>query len=114
MAYGTRVKFDPVREIAFGDISGTYATVGTPFTDHVRLINFNNSTGQDLYISFNGVDDHLRIASNSFKLFDLSANRIREDGLFLAVGTQIYVKIVSASVVAGNFWVEVLSAEGGV
>ena len=54
------------------------------------------------------------LSSNSFKLFDLSSNKIRDDGLFLAVGTQIYVKEVSASVTSGTFWIEVLFAEGGV
>ena len=113
MAYGTRVSFDEIRELDFGDISGTYASVGTPFADHVRLIDFNNGTNEDLYISFDGVTNHLRIRANSFKLFDLSANKIRDDGLFIALGTQIYVKEVSASVTSGTFWVEVMSAEGG-
>lgn len=113
MAYGTRVAFDPVREIDFGDISGTYAAVGTPFNEHVRLIDFNNATDQELYISFDGVNDHLRIGSNSFKLFDLSANKIRDDGLFIASGTQVYVREVSASVTDGSFWVEIMYADGG-
>lgn len=113
MAYGTRVKFEAVREIDFGDVSGTYAAVGTPLTDHVRIIDFNNGMDQQLYISFDGVTDHLRIATNSFKLLDLSANKIRDDGLFLPIGTQIYVKEVSASVSAGSFWIEVMYGEGG-
>jgi len=113
MGYGTRVKFDPVREIAFGDVSGTYATVGTPIADHVRILAFNNGMDEDLYISFDGVTDNLRIASNSFKLYDLSTNRIRDDGLFLAVGTQIYVREVGSSVSSGDFWVEVMYGEGG-
>ena len=113
MAYGTRVRFDPVREIDFGSISGTYTAVGTPLPDHVRIISFNNSMDQELYVSFDGVNDHLRLALNSFQLFDLSTNRIRDDGLFLAVGTQIYVKEVSASVTSGSFWVEVIYGEGG-
>lgn len=114
MAYGTRVKFAAVREIAFGSISGTYATVGTPLAEHVRLITFQNGCDEDLYISFDGVVDNLRIAANSFKLFDLSSNKVRDDGLFLSVGTQIYVKEVLSSVTSGDFWVEVLYAEGGV
>lgn len=114
MAYGTRVKFEPVRELGFGSISGTYATVGTPLADHTRIITFQNGCDQDLYISFDGVADHLRIASNSFKLLDLSANKVRNDGLFLSIGTQVYVKEVSASVTSGTFWVEVMYAEGGV
>lgn len=113
MGYGTRVKVDPVRELDNGSISGTYASVGTPIAEHVRLLSLNNGCDEDLYVSLDGVNDHFRVASNGFKLFDFSANKIRDDGLFLASGTQIYVKEVSASVTTGNFWVEVIYAEGG-
>lgn len=113
MAFGTRVNIDAIREIDFGDVSGSYAAVGTPFGDHVRIISFNNSMDEELYISLDGVTDQLRIVSNGFKLLDFSANKIRDDGLFIEVGTQIYVKEVSASVSEGSFWVEVYSATGG-
>jgi len=113
MAYGTRVKVDPIRELDFGDISGTYASVGTPMTDHVRIISLNNGCDQELYVSFDGTNNHFRLPANSFVLLDLSSNKIREDGLFLSVGTQIYVKEVSASVASGSFWVTVIYGEGG-
>lgn len=114
MAYGTRVQFEAVREIAFGDVSASYAAVGSPLNNHIRLITFTNGMDQDLYVSFDGTTDHLRIASNSFKLLDLSTNKVRNDGLFISIGTQIYVKEVSASVTSGDFWVEACYAEGGV
>ena len=113
MAYGTRLQVDAIREIDFGDVSGTYTAVGTPTTEHVRILAFNNGMNQQLYISLDGVTDHFRIADNSFKLYDFSANKIRDDGLFLSVGTQIYVKEVSSSVSSGSFWVEILYGEGG-
>lgn len=113
MAYGTRLQVAAIREVDFGDVSGTYTSVGSPLAEHVRIISFNNSMDEELYISLDGVTDQFRIASNGFKLFDFSANKIRDDGLFLGVGTQIYVKEVSASVSAGSFWVEALYGEGG-
>ena len=113
MAYGTRVGFDAVRELAFGSISGTYATVGTPTSDNVRIISLNNSTDQEVYITFNGTTDNLRMAANSFQLYDLSSNKIRDDGLFIASGTQVSVREVSASVTSGAFWFSVIFAEGG-
>ena len=113
MGYGTRVKFDPIREIDSGSVSASYAAVGTPLNEHVRIVSFNNAMDDELYISFDGITDNLRIASNGFKLLDLSANKIRDDGLFLGVGTQIYVREVSDTVSTGAFWVEVMYAEGG-
>lgn len=114
MAYGTRGTFGAVREIDFTSISGVYVPVGTPFGEHVRIICLSNSCDQELYVSFDNVKNNLRMAKNSFKLFDFSANKIRDDGLFLSVSTQVYVKEVSASVSSGAFWVEIVYAEGGI
>ena len=113
MAFGTRGVFDLIRELAFGGISGTYAAIGTPFGNHIRLLGITNTTDQEIYITFDGIGDNLRMARNSFKDYDISTNKIQDDGLFLASGTQIYIKEVSASVTEGDVWVEVLGAEGG-
>lgn len=114
MAYGSRVAFEALREVDFGSIGASYTAVGPPLNNHVRLISLQNSMNQDLYVSFDGVTDHLRLAENSFKLLDLSSNKVRDDGLFLAIGTQIYVKEVSATPTNGTVWIEVLHAEGGI
>lgn len=113
MAFGTRVKFFPVGEVAFGGISGTYATLGSALTSHARIICFTNSTNADVYISADGVNNHLRLAAGSFKLFDFSTNRIQDDGLFVELGTQFYVKQVSAPS-SGSVWIEVIAGTGGV
>ncbi len=111
MGYGTSALFDEVREIAFGAISDVFTPVGSPIGDFVRIIAFNNGMDEDLYVSFDGITDQLRMSPNSFKLFDISANKIRDEGLFLAVGTQIFVREVSASVASGEFWIEILHAD---
>lgn len=114
MAFGTRVQFDAVRELAFSGISGSYATVGTPLTDHARIINFNNSTNVDIYISLDGTTNNLRLAANTFQLFDFSTNKIQDDGLFVPIGTQFYAKQVSGAPASGTVWIEVISGAGGV
>jgi len=106
MSSGIQVRFDAIREIDFSAISGSYASVGTATTETGRLIGFNNSMDEDLYISFDGTTDNLRIQKNSFKLYDLTTNRWRDDGLFLSIGTQISVKEVSSSPSSGSFWIE--------
>ena len=114
MAFGTRVIFEVVREKDFGDITNSFTPLGTPLVEHVRLLSLNNSSNQEVYISFDGVTNHLRMTQNSFKLFDLSSNKVRDDGLFIGVGTQIYVKFVSTLGVSGSVWAEAMAAEGGV
>lgn len=111
MAYGTRIAFDTVRELAFGSIIASYTAVGTPLTRHARIISFNNSTDAFIYISLDGVNNHLLLAPNSFQLFDFSANLIRDDGLFVAEGTQFYVKTAGAPT-KGEVWIEVITGIG--
>ncbi len=114
MAFGTKAQFDPVRELAFGGISGAYAPIGTPLTDHARIVRIVNSTNAEIYISIDGVNNHIRMAVSSFVLFDFSTNKIQDDGLFLSVGTQFWAKQVSGAPTSGAVWIEVVSALGGV
>ena len=114
MAYGTRAEIDAVRELAFGSISGSFTAVGTPLTQHARVVIFTNSSNAEIYISTDGTTNNLRLASNSFKLIDFSTNKIRDDGLFVSIGTQFYTKQVSGAPSSGAVWIEVIYAAGGV
>ena len=114
MAYGTRVRFEELRELAFGGIGAAYAAIGGATGDHTRLVTFNNTTDTDLYISTNGVTNHLRIASGSGKVLDLTTNKVRDDGLFVDQGTVFYVKRTAGAPTTGLIWIEVMYADGGV
>ena len=116
MAYGKRVFIEAVREVAFGSITGSYTTVGAVTAHNARLVIFNNSTDKDLYLSVDGSTNNFRIASNSFKLIDLTANMSSnsEDAYFLPIQTQFWVKQTSAGAPgSGNLWIEVIGASGG-
>jgi len=114
MAFGTRVRFEAVREAAFGAITGSFTAVGTGLTDHSRIVTFNNGTNTELYVSFDGTTNNLRIAANSFKLFDFCSDKVSDDGFFVDLGTIFYVKAVGALPASGSFWIEVCYAAGGV
>jgi hypothetical protein len=113
MAFGTRVQFNPIGSVAFGSITGSYVAFGAPMPGHARIIRFCNSTNTDFLISADGVTDHIRVAANSFILFDFSTNRVQDDGLFVQKGDQFYIKYVSAPG-SGAAWIEVITASGGV
>lgn len=114
MAYGTKLQFEPVREVAAASITASFAAVGTATIDHTRIVSFVNGTNADVYVSLDGTNNHLRIASNSFKLFDLTTNKVSDDGLFIAQGTIFQIKLVGAAATTGTFWIEVAYASGGV
>lgn len=114
MAYGTRVRFEELREAAFGAIAAGYTAVGGATSDHTRLFSIFNSTDTDVYISLNGVTNHIRVASGSGQIFDLTTNKVRDDGLFVDEGTIFYVKRAAGAPSKGLVWIEVLYADGGV
>jgi hypothetical protein len=113
MTYGTRVKIDAVRQLAYTALSTSFTALGGPTTTHTRIFRLVNTTNTDVYISVDGVTNNFRLASGSFLLLDLSTNRIQDDGLFLMVGTQFYVATVTGSAASGNVWLEILSGAGG-
>lgn len=114
MAFGTKVSFEAVREVAAASITSSYTAVGTALIDHARLIGINNSTDVDLYISLDGTTNHIRVAAGGFKLYDFTTNRVTDDGFFVNVGTIFYVKRVSGAASTGTVWIEVIYATGGV
>lgn len=115
MAYGTRVAFEAVREVAFGGIGAAYAAIGTGTLDHTRLFTVHNTTDKDIYLSFDGVTNDLRIASGSARVFDLTTNKVQDDGLFIRKGTIFYQKRTAMGApTVGSVWIEVMYAQGGV
>ena len=114
MAYGRVARFEPIREIAFGAIGAAYSAVGTLTTDYTRLFSITNTTDADVYISFDGVDNHLRVITGSAKVYDISTNKVRDDGLFIPKGTVFYVKRAAGAPGSGLVAIEVMYASGGV
>jgi hypothetical protein len=106
-----RVYFDTLRSLAFGSISGTYAAVGSPLTVEPRIICFSNSTQGDMIISVDNTNSsgNLFVAAGGFKLFDFTANLVsgKDDNFVLPIGTQFYVKQITAPV-SGAFYIDIV------
>lgn len=88
-------RFDEIRELAFGSISGTYTTVGAPLDFNWREFRISNTTDTGIYISANGTTDNFYLPANSFVLWDLSTNAQPvnvTDTFVLAVNTQFYAR----------------------
>jgi len=114
MAYGRNAKFEEIREVAFGAIGATYGAIGALTTDYTRLFTITNETNLPVYISLDGVTDHLRIASGVTRMFNLTANKARDDGLFLPKGTVFYARDSGVPPGSGLVAIEVMYASGGV
>lgn len=102
-----RAFFDTIRTLGFAGISGTYAVVGSAFTEQVKGICFTNNTEGDLYFTDDNTVDKIFVAAGSFKLWDIQSNMNTQfdDKFVLPVGTQIYVKQITAPV-SGAVYIE--------
>jgi hypothetical protein len=101
--------FDNLREIAGTSVNASYQEVGTPFTINPRIISLNNSTDVDIYVSTDGINNKLRIATNSFQLFDIQMNKSDTGDNLFPIGTGIWVKeTAEGAPTKGTFWVEAI------
>lgn len=114
MAYGRKVSWETLREVAFGGIGAGYATVGAATSELCRQFSIYNSTDQDIYVSFDGIYDNLRIASGTGQVHDCTTNKTRDDGFFVPLRTYFYVKRTGAAPTSGNVWIQVMVASGGI
>ena len=106
-----RVRYEPLRSLAFGGITSVYAPVGLPFNNPVRILKVSNLTDENILVSLNGVDNHDIVPANAFFLYDYSSNKSDAAGLLeQPQGDQIYVKAETILPVTGNVYVTVVYA----
>ncbi len=106
-----RVRYEPLRSIAFGDISAIYAGVGLPFANPVRILKVTNLTDANIIVSLNGVDDHDIVAANGFFLYDYSSNKANAAGLLeQPQGDRMYVRAEDTLPTLGNLYITVVYA----
>jgi hypothetical protein len=88
-----RVYPEILRSLAFGSISGAYTGIGSAFLNPIRIMYILNTTDVLLTFSFDGVNPHFVIPSNSYLLFDITSNMTYTGGaLSVAQGQRIYVE----------------------
>jgi hypothetical protein len=105
MAYTQELTFDTLRTAAFGAIGAAYAAVGTATTRPTRLIHISNGTDAGVLISFDGVNDHIFVPANGFTLYDLTANKVRDDGAFLRQGLTISARRAVGAPTSGTLYI---------
>lgn len=107
-SYSIRLQAETLRSLAFGSIGAAYMGVGTAFAHPIRLVHLTNNTNADLIISLDGINDHIFIPTKGFMLLDITANKTREQGWYIAEGQRFYVKQDSGAPSSGGFYVTAL------
>lgn len=106
------VRFDAMRSVAFGSITGSFVAVGSSFGHPMRLLKFVNTTNADIIVSFDGTTNNDIIPAGGFSLYDATTNREENVTTFvLANGTQVFAKYVSAPS-SGTFYIVCVYGQG--
>ena len=103
----SKASFEAIKTLAFGGISGAYASVGVATLNPVRAFCISNSTAGDLYFTTTLTQDEMFLSAGSFRLYDLQSNINPQfdDKFVLPVGTQFSVKQITAPV-SGSVYIE--------
>lgn len=114
MAYGRKVAFEDLREVAFGGIGAGYTALGAATIDNARIVSWHNTTDVDIKITTDPSRDELKFAPGSGEVIDATANKIRDDGFLFDKSTIFYVKHDGIAPTRGSVWIHVIYAKGGV
>ena len=111
MAYSIALRADPVRTLAFGGIGASYAPIGTQLTKGGRQFFVQNLTDATLMFSFDGVNDHFPLLSNTYFVFDVTTNKVTNDGWFIEKNTIMNVKEIGTPT-TGSVYLSVFYGQG--
>jgi len=102
MARAIRMRWEPVRRLAFGSIGAGYVAVGTSLAHPAQGIILQNFTDAYMTFSFNGIDDHIDMAPYTSTVLDIASNKTIENALYQAQGDTIWVKQSSVGPSVGS------------
>ena len=105
--------FEPERSKAFGSIGAGYTQVGTDIADAIRIIVLQNQTDVAVTFSFDGINDTITLQTKSTISLDICTNRTLEQGLFLPIGAQIWVKQTTGAASLGSVYVSAFYGTSG-
>ncbi len=107
------VKWDELRSLAFGLVGPAFTAVGSPFEHVVRIIIMQNLTDAQVFISEDGVNDHLTLPAGGQIVLDYMSDKSIIGGSFAQPkGTTIYVAHGGAAPTTGSFFISVIYAKG--
>lgn len=107
---GIRFRLEPLRTLAFGGISGTYAGIGTAIDNPVRMLILKNLTDAELFASLDGVTNQIHLASGEVIVLDITTNKSIGGGFFLAQGERVYVKDSGSAPTQGAVYLTIIYA----
>ena len=88
----------PLQTLSYLLMSTTYVNIGTPLPFPARILQLQNTTDNDVLISWDGTNDHQFIPSGGFVLLDVTANKsVAQQAWYVGSKTQLYAKFTAGS-----------------
>lgn len=91
------VRFDALRVVAGAAITSSYTPLGSEFSNAMRIIHVKNDTDALLYLSFDGILDHIALVPGEFELYDFTSNQDTPEHFRFDNRTQVYLKYVGSA-----------------
>lgn len=98
---GRSVKNEAIREVAFGAITASYASLGGVLIYDALSVTIFNDTDAAMYLSVDASTDHIKLPAYGGVVKDHKTN-----DMYRKAGTQFSIKYDTAPTV-GSFWIEV-------
>lgn len=98
---GARLKSEAVREVAFGSITSTLTQLGAAIGFTIKAVRFVNGTDADMYFSYYGGVNNIRVQAGTAFTFDLQTNN-----MCLVPGDVIKIADTGVAATSGYAWVE--------
>jgi hypothetical protein len=89
--------------LPFTDVS----VVASPITNPSRVLIFVNESGNTVFISWDGTNDHVVLLAGASFIFDEQSNSVSNSDYNTAARTQFYVRGTAG---AGNVWLSTFYA----
>lgn len=93
---GQSIKDETLREVAFGSITASYASLGSALAADAFRIKVTNNTDVDIYFSWDGTNNHMKIPPFTADLKDNKTN-----DAFRKSGSQLTIKYGSSAPTQG-------------
>jgi hypothetical protein len=99
-----------IRLLAYTGMGSTYANVGTPLEEPAIMMQYYNSTNQDLYVSWFDLEDHMIIKAGEVRIMDIANNQGTGGTLLCPQNTQIKVRAVGSIPTSGSLYISAFTA----
>jgi hypothetical protein len=107
-----KAKFGPMQSIDGTTLTGDYQAVAGDLTHAPRIVIMQNMTDKLIYISQNGIDDHLALSANSSIIIDLTANKTNRATYFaFPYNHKFYAKYADVIPTEGDFYISYIYGE---